>query len=85
VPRNCCWTRGSRASAAEVPEKRHAAGLQDIRPVGERERVVDVLLDEEDRHALLPDPLQRRENLPHEQRREAERRLVQEKEAADAP
>src|SRR5437762_2572418 len=44
--------------------QRHAAGLQDVGPVGERERVADVLFDQEDRHALLANPIQRGEDLP---------------------
>jgi hypothetical protein len=38
--------------------------------------VRDVLFDEEDRHSLLADPLQGREDLLDEKRSEAEGRLV---------
>src|ERR1019366_6755910 len=55
--------------------ERDAARLQDAGVVGEREGVRHVLLDEEDRDARLSDRGKRGEDLSHEARSEAERRL----------
>src|SRR6476646_8127754 len=56
-------------------------GLEDVRVLrgGERER--GVLLDDDDRRAVLVHLPQHLEDLERDQRREAERRLVEEQEA----
>src|SRR2546430_12216468 len=59
----------------------HAACFEDNRAFGEGESVPDVLLDEDDGHALLADALQRLEDLAHEQRSESKGRLVEEEDA----
>src|SRR6185295_17780684 len=53
-----------------------------VAPVRQAQRMVGVLLDEEDRDALRAvDVADDLENLLHDQRREAERRLVQQQQA----
>ena len=52
TPRYDCSTFGSWRSSRAGPSSVIAAGLDDVRPVGDVERVVDVLLDEQDRPAL---------------------------------
>src|SRR5439155_22325481 len=58
-----------------------APRLENISARGEGERAVGVLLDEEHGHALGVDALDDAEDLPGETRGEAERRLVEEKQA----
>src|SRR5438132_11031126 len=55
----------------------HPACLQNEGAIGKRECVTDVLLDEDDRDTLLANGLQRLKNFTHEQRRQSERRLVE--------
>src|SRR4051794_12772870 len=58
------------------------AGLQHVRVVGELEDEVGVLLDQQERHALLAGDLHEdREQLPGELGCEAQRRLVEQHEA----
>src|SRR2546427_13242139 len=59
-----------------APLARHAAGLEEVRPVREGQRRLDILLHEEDRHAAPIDLAQDVEDGLDEARREAERRLV---------
>src|SRR5262245_29220914 len=54
-----------------------AAALEDVSVVGDRERLGDVLLDQEDGHVLVADAPDERHHLIDEPRRQPERRLVQ--------
>src|SRR5919206_4074629 len=57
------------------------ADAHEVRAVADAKGLVDVLLDEQDRHALLlAEPDDQVEDEPDELRREAERRLVEEEE-----
>src|SRR5206468_1436744 len=56
--------------------ERDAAGLQHVSPVRVLQRGVRVLLDQQDRGAFAMDRLDRLEDGVHQDRREAERRLV---------
>src|SRR5438034_7457160 len=58
-----------------------ASGFQHVRARGQGERAVRVLLDEQDGHPFGVDACDHVENLPGGTRGEAERRLVQEKQA----
>ena len=60
-----------------MPCKAHPPGLHDVGAVRDGECEVDVLLDQEDGHALAPDLGDGLEDLAGDQRGEAERRLVQ--------
>src|SRR5919205_4366977 len=61
------------------PLRLDRAHAHEVRAVADAERLVDVLLDEQDRHALLvAEPDDQVEDEPDELRREAERRLVEE-------
>ena len=63
----------------------HAAGLEQVGVVGQVEREGGVLLDEEHAHALLAvDRPHDAEDLSHDQRREAEGRLVEQEQARAA-
>src|SRR5918911_688625 len=70
------------AIAAELvrrPLRVDPADPHQVGAVGDAKRLVDVLLDEQDRHALLvAQPDDQVEDEPDELRREAERRLVEE-------
>ena len=57
--RICSFRRSSFAS----PGQRHLAVLQDVAAIGERQRHVGVLLDEQHRHAVLPVELPDRPEL----------------------
>src|SRR4029453_11407876 len=62
------------------------AVLHDVAIVRDAQRDLGVLLDEEERGpALLVDLLDDREDLPHQQRGQAERRLVQQEQARLCP
>jgi hypothetical protein len=52
------------------------AHAQDVAAVGELDRAQRVLLDEQDREAVLAQVAQRLEHEVDDERREAERRLV---------
>ena len=56
----------------QLPVREH------VGPVGERDRALRALLDEQDRDAAVADLRERREDRVDEGRREAERRLVEE-------
>ena len=59
-----------------------ATGLQQVRVLGEFQRQTGVLLDQQDADAgVLANPAQDAENLLHDQRRQAERRLIQQQQA----
>src|SRR5919109_3560193 len=63
------------------PLRLDAPDPHQVRAVAARERLVDVLLDEQDRHPLLvAEADDQLEDEPDELRREAERRLVEEQE-----
>src|SRR5258708_17203647 len=65
--------------------ERDLPGLHDIAAMGEAERVVRVLLDQEHRDLLLlVDLADHLEDLLDDERREAERRLVEQQEARAA-
>src|SRR5262249_39650197 len=59
------------------PARDQAAALEDMSVVGDRERLGDVLLDQEDGHVLVADAPDERHHLVDEPRRQTERRLVQ--------
>src|SRR5438093_7129378 len=95
-PETTCWTKISigsvsevRASDGVVPAKlgrrpRHddAARLEEVGVIGEVERRRDVLLDEQDAHALLAvDGAHDAEDIAGDERRESERWLVEEEQA----
>ena len=61
-----------------MPEWAIAAGAEDVGAVGELDCARGVLLDEQDRHALLAQLLERVEDDVDHDRREPERRLVEE-------
>src|SRR5690606_30232646 len=58
--------------------QRHAAVLEHVGAVRDGQRQQGVLLDQEDAHALLVEARERLGDLARQQRREAERGLVQE-------
>src|ERR671927_565860 len=70
--------------AAEIlrrPLRVDRAHAHEVRAVADAKRLVDVLLHEQDRHALLvAQPDDQVEHEPDELRREAERRLLEEQE-----
>src|SRR2546423_5660702 len=72
------------AVAAELrrrPLRLDRTDAHQVRAVADAERLVNVLLDQQDRHALLlAQPDDQLEDEPDELRREAERRLVEEEE-----
>src|SRR5574341_534878 len=55
--------------------------LEHVPAVGDGERGLGELLDEQQREPLVPEPRQHREHLVHELRRQAQRRLVEEEQA----
>ena len=65
--------------------QRHAALLEAVDAVGDRQRLHDVLLDEDDAGALRLDRRQRRVDVADDDRREAEADLVAEEQRADWP
>src|SRR3989442_11833331 len=95
-PETTCWTKISTGSVSEVrasdgvvpaelsrrPRHDDAARLEEVGVIGEVERRRDVLLDEQDAHALLAvDGAHDAEDLASDERREAERGLVEEEQA----
>src|SRR6185295_6355928 len=66
---------------ARGPGQDHVARLEHVAAVGDRQRLEGVLLDQQDRRALLVDLLDRREHLLDEDRREAERGLVEQQQS----
>src|SRR5919202_3079390 len=68
------------AQRLRVVVERNPPGFHDVAAVRDVERHERVLLDEKDRGALLVDLLDDLEDLLDEDRREAHRRLVEEKE-----
>ena len=72
-------------SSSAAARHHDAAGLEQIGLVGQVERERGVLLHEEDAHALLPvDRPHDAEDLPHDQWRETEGRLVEQQQARAA-
>ena len=72
----------SRVSSAGRPVERDAALEQAVDAVGDRERLADVLLDEQDRRALAARwPAIAVVELPDDDRREPERDLVEQEQA----
>src|SRR5215212_4093818 len=67
-----CISRGQRRGQLAVRE--------DVRPVGEGDRPLSTLLDEQHGHSSLADLVQRFEDDAHELRREPERRFVEQQE-----
>src|SRR2546426_7152862 len=95
-PETTCWTKISIGSVSEVrasdgvvpaelgrrPRHDDAARLEEVGVIGEVERRRDVLLDEQDAHALLAvDGAHDAEDLAGDERRESERGLVEEEQA----
>src|SRR5437867_10966399 len=95
-PETTCWTKISIGSVSEVrasdgvvpaelgrrPRHDDAARLEEVGVIGEVERRRDVLLDEQDAHALLAvDGAPDAEDLAGDERRESERGLVEEEQA----
>ncbi len=79
VPRNTARTRSSRSTQVLGPAlEPHLALLEEHGPVGDRQRHVERLLDDHDRHPLGLEPLDDLQQLLHDDRREAERQLVDE-------
>src|SRR2546422_5135925 len=87
-PETTCWTKISIGSVSEVrasdgvvpaelgrrPRHDDAARLEEVGVIGEVERRRDVLLDEQDAHALLAvDGAHDAEDLAGDERRESER------------
>src|SRR5829696_2277399 len=58
------------------PLDREASALQNIAAARHRERELDVLFDEQDRHAFRLEHLEHRLHLLHDLRREPEKRLI---------
>ena len=65
-------------ASAGVSVRPQLAADEHVRAVGEGDRVERALLDEQDRDAALADPAQRLEDAVDGERRQAERRLVEE-------
>src|SRR5207245_9595015 len=99
-PETTCWTKISIGSVSEVrasdgvvpaelgrrPRHDDAARLEEVGVIGEVERRRDVLLDEQDAHALLAvDGAHDAEDLAGEERRESVRGLVVEAQARTQP
>src|SRR5712691_976301 len=61
--------------------QRNATVLHDESTIRERECVQNVLLDQNDRDALLANGLQRREDFAHQQRRKPECRLIEQEQS----
>ncbi len=79
MPRNTARTRSSRlASSRDDPLEAHLALLEEHGAVGELQRDVERLLDDDDRHALLLQPVDDAQQVLHDDGREAERQLVDE-------
>src|SRR5207247_8502372 len=62
----------------------HPTRLEDVAALGDVQRLEGVLLDEQDRRPLRVDLLDDREDLLDEDRRQPERRLVEEEQAGPA-
>src|SRR3954447_5190256 len=69
---------GILAQRGRVVAEHHLAGLQHVTAIRDAEREVRVLLDEQDRRALLVDLGDRLVDPLHQDRRDAHRRLVEE-------
>ena len=77
--------RGSSRSAAELVGQHDLAGLEHVAALGDVEREVRVLLDQQDRRALLVDLGDRLVDALDEDRRDAHRRLVEQQQLRARP
>ena len=68
------WTSSSSRRSRALPSKNDAARLQNVGAIGDGERHLRVLLNQQHRHALLLELLDDLENLRHQNRRQAHRR-----------
>ena len=84
-PRYAVLMIGSSASRADVTRGHHRTGLEHVRAIGDLEHAAGHLLDDEDGETVVGERADDAEHLLGHDRREAERRLVEQQEAgADA-
>ena len=67
---------GTAQQLGSRPAEPDRAALHEVRPLGQRQRDVDALLDQDHRHAVVGQPTHDRQQLTDDHRREAQRQLV---------